>query len=238
GWALARYERALAPALAIESIHARAFMMLGGAALLGGLPGHLPTRAMIEKFCGELAALIGSDFRPDWTWFETVLAYDNSRLPEALIRGGRAIGRDDLVTVGLESLAWIVDRQTADRGVFRPVGHESFGRPFAEPLPFDQQPVEAWATIDACAAAFAETGDRAWRDRALTAWRWFFGENDLGVALADAASGDCFDGLTPGGVNRNQGAESVLAFQLSAVAIQALGVRSEAAKQRLHLAVA
>ena len=40
--------------------------------------------------------------------------------------------------------------------------------------------------------------------------RWFLGENDLGVAVADPARGAGYDGLTPDGVNTNQGAESTL----------------------------
>lgn len=239
-WASERYDRALDAARGIESIHARAFIMLGAAARLAA-GEHVPSREVIARFGDEFAALLEANVRPDWPWFEIVLAYDNCRLPEALIRGGRAIGRDDLVEAGLETLEWIAGKQTAKRGFFRPVGHESFGRPFAEPLPFDQQPVEAWATIDACAAAFAETGDAVWRDRAMSAWRWFFGDNDLGVALADPLTGDCKDGLNPTGVNQNRGAESILAFQMSALAMQALcggTAKKPGTAQGMHLAVA
>jgi hypothetical protein len=42
------------------------------------------------------------------------------------------------------------------------------------------------------------------------AYAWFLGANDLGIAIADPAQGASFDGLTPTGVNTNQGAESTL----------------------------
>ena len=42
------------------------------------------------------------------------------------------------------------------------------------------------------------------------AYEWFLGDNLLGVQIADASSGGCFDALTPQGVNVNQGAESTL----------------------------
>jgi hypothetical protein len=74
--------------------------------------------------------------------------------------------------------------------------------------------------VDACDAAFAATGDTLWQRRAVNAYRWFLGKNDLGIALGDAATGTCFDGLTPTGANRNCGAESVLAFQLATITIQ------------------
>ena len=44
------------------------------------------------------------------------------------------------------------------------------------------------------------------------AYHWFHGKNSLRQPLAEAARGGCFDGLLPSGVNRNQGAESTLAY--------------------------
>jgi hypothetical protein len=90
-------------------------------------------------------------------------------------------------------------------------------------LPFDQQPLEAQATIDACAAAFKATGDVRWVEEANRAYRWYLGQNDLDLPLATVQDGGCFDGLMPGGLNRNQGAESILALQLASCAISALG---------------
>jgi hypothetical protein len=87
-------------------------------------------------------------------------------------------------------------------------------------LPFDQQPLEAWAAVDACDAAYAATGDIQWQSYARTAYRWFLGQNELGVSLGDSETGECYDGLIPTGVNRNRGAESILAFHLATVAIQ------------------
>ena len=160
-------------------------------------------------------------------WFEIVLAYDNARLPEAMIRAGVALDRRDLIECGLDTLAWIVTKQTAPEGHFRAVGSESFGRIYAEPLPFDQQPLEAQATIDACAAAFDATGDRRWFDEAKRAYDWYLGANDLDLPLASLGDGGCFDGLMPSGLNRNQGAESILALQMASCAISGLSKRVE-----------
>ena len=41
---------------------------------------------------------------------------------------------------------------------------------------------------------------------------WFHGQNSLNEPLVDVSSGACCDGLRPSGVNRNQGAESTLAY--------------------------
>jgi glycosyltransferase involved in cell wall biosynthesis len=226
-WARNLFDETAAIAFDFGSPRAMAFAMLGAASMLAAHPGHALSTHILERFGADLIALLDEARRPQWEWFEIVLAYDNARLPEALIRAGAALGRDDMVACGLATLGWIVGRQTAPDGGFRAVGTESFGRAYAEPMQFDQQPLEAQATVDACIAAFDTTGDARWADEAMRAYRWYLGQNDLGLPLATAQDGGCFDGLTPGGLNRNQGAESILALQLANCAISALSNRSQ-----------
>jgi hypothetical protein len=80
---------------------------------------------------------------------------------------------------------------------------------------FDQQPVEAGATVSACLEARRVSGDLKWLVRAQRAFSWFLGQNVLQQSLYDASSGGCRDGLHADRVNENQGAESSLAFQLA-----------------------
>ena len=150
-----------------------------------------------------------------------MLGYDNPRLSQALIEAGAALGRAEYVASGLETLRWICGQQRSPSGLFRPIGSESFGREYAA-LPFDQQPLEAQAAIEACLAAARVDDARDWHRHARAAWRWFFGANDRGAVLADIATGRCRDGITPRGRNENCGAESVLAFQLSYYSFTAL----------------
>src|SRR3569623_117324 len=222
-WALRLFDETASLAFELISPRAQAFAMLGAAAVLGADPTHRVACNILERFSADLLALLDEARRPEWEWIEIVLAYDNARLPEALIRAGLALNRYDLLAAGLSTLDWILSQQTSPEGRFRAIGTESFHRPYEEPLPFDQQPLEAQATIDACAAAFKATGDTHWRDEAMRAYRWYLGQNDLDLPLATAQDGGCFDGLMPNGLNRNQGAESILALQLASCAISALG---------------
>ena len=222
-WATVLFDETASLALELGSLRAQAFAMLGASAMLEARPGHELSRAILERFPDIHMALLGEARRPEWQWFEIVLAYDNARLPQALIAAGRALGRRDLVECGLATLSWIVGKQTSPEGRFRAVGTESFHRPYAEPLRFDQQPLEAQATVDACVEAWRATGDRRWIAEADRAYDWFLGLNDLDLPLASAEDGGCFDGLMPTGLNRNQGAESSLALQLASCAISALG---------------
>ncbi len=221
-WAGAMFDATAGLALDLASPRAQAFAMLGAAAMLEARPGHDLSRAILERFPDTHLELLAETRRPEWQWFEIVLAYDNARLPEAMIRAGMALDRDDLVRCGLDTLKWIVEKQTSPEGRFRAVGTESFGRPYAQPLQFDQQPLEAQATVDACIAAHQATGDERWLDEAQRAYGWFLGANDLDLPLASVGDGGCFDGLMPHGLNRNQGAESILALQLANCAISGL----------------
>ena len=213
-WARDWFGRTAAMAQDFRSPRAIAFAMLGADELLVRHPAHADARALIERGGAFLHALWKSSRRPGWDWFEAGLSYDNARLAEALLRAGRRLRSLPLEEAGLAALDWLCDRQTAAGGWFRPAGSEGFGLA-GESLPFDQQPVEAWATIAACGEAFVSTGLPRWNARADIAWRWFHGDNDRSVALASAATGRCCDGLTPRGVNANVGAESVLAFHLA-----------------------
>jgi len=49
----------------------------------------------------------------------------------------------------------------------------------------------------------------------FTSFMWFLGENDLRMSLFDFETKGCCDGFENYGVNRNQGAESSLAYLIS-----------------------
>jgi hypothetical protein len=227
-WAMGLFEQASVPLGALGSPRAQAFCILGATAVLEILPDHPEAAAIVDCFAPRLRRLVSTYARPGWAWFEPVLAYDNARLPEALLRAGLVLGDNDMVKIGIETLDWLATLQTAGQEHFRPVGCRSFDRAYADPERWDQQPLEAQGMIEACEAAFAATGAPRWLDEAERAFAWFSGANDGGVALADADSGECYDGLTPTGPNLNRGAESVLAFQLAACAMARLRDRARA----------
>ena len=220
-WARAWFDRVASPLSSLKSPRTQAFCVLGACARLRADPGHRGSLDLVERGRDLLMALLASGRRPGWTWFEVVLAYDNPRLPQALIEAGMALGDARAVGAGLEALDWMARQQISPAGHFRPVGSESFGRPY-ESRPFDQQPLEAQAAIEAAQSALAASGDPVWLDHARIAWDWFFGANDRGVVLADMATGRCRDGITPRGANLNCGAESILAFHLSWYALHAM----------------
>jgi glycosyltransferase involved in cell wall biosynthesis len=161
----------------------------------------------------RLVSLLAQTEREGWIWFEPGLSYDNARLPQALIATGLASNNQSFTDTGLRSLRWLVSVQTAPDGHFRPVGSESFGSHFQVSHYFDQQPLEAAATISACRLALQADGNAEyWQFAAVSAFSWFTGANDLMLPLVDFQTGACHDGLHPDRVNENCGAESVLSY--------------------------
>ena len=179
----------------------------GAAAVLSVIPDHDGARAIVAA----TAMVIG---RPragtGWIWPEARLAYANAALPEALLVAGDTLDLPALTADGLRLLDWLLARQTrAGHLSVVPVG--GWGPTDTGPG-FDQQPIEVSALADACARAYALTGDSHWAKAVELAANWFLGSNDTGVALYDPVSGGGCDGLMLGGRNENQGAESTIAL--------------------------
>ena len=146
---------------------------------------------------------------PSWPWPEARVTYENARPARALIVAGRSLGSTAMVDLGLGILDWLIAAQMADDGHLSPIGNGWWTRGEAKMM-FDQQPIEATSLLLAAETALATTGDERYGEVMDRAYAWFLGANDLGIAIADPVRGASFDGLTPTGVNTNQGAESTL----------------------------
>jgi hypothetical protein len=221
-WAAALFAEALSPAKTFRSPRAAAFTLLGLDAYCAIVPDDRRAREIRRILADALMLGLKSVATPDWLWFEEGLAYDNARLPQALIVTGMATRNPGYVDAGLRSLRWLMTQQTTSTGHFRPVGTASFGELRKPPRAFDQQPVEATATIAACLAALRADDDAEWKTVATRVFSWFLGSNDLSVALADTETGSCRDGLHPDRANENRGGESVVCYLLGLAEIRQL----------------
>ena len=215
-------ERALPVLSTFTSPRAWAFALLGLNDYFRSFHGDLLANRLREELAGKLFSLFESNASEDWPWFEDIVAYDNARLPQALILAGRYTGHEEMKNAGLRALRWLIDAQTAESGCFRPIGSNGFWQRGGETARFDQQPLEAAASAGACIEAFHATGDPEWKSHAVRAFDWFLGANDLRLPLYDASTGGCFDGLHDNRVNGNQGAESTLSFLLALAEMRSL----------------
>ena len=216
------FEQALPVAAGFASPRAWAFTLIGIDEYLRRLSGDRRANQIRESLTAKLLQRHADAANEDWQWFEDVVSYTNAKLPHALILSGRCMNAAPMLETGLKSLRWLVKIQTTETGSFRPIGSNGFFPRGQERAIFDQQPIEAQATVSACIEAYHATGDMFWVKEARRAFEWFLGRNDLGLALYDPGTGGCRDGLQVDRVSQNQGAESTLAFLLALAEMQAL----------------
>jgi glycosyltransferase involved in cell wall biosynthesis len=219
------FEAAVPATLKFTSPRAWAFSILGMQAYLDWFPGDRTIQGVRNTLANRLLDIYEKSHTETWKWFEKSLSYSNARLSQALILAGWRSDNQRMIEVGMDSLKWLVAEQHYDDDeILVPIGSSGFYAEGQEKARFDQQPVEACATVSACLEVYKLTEECQWRDAAWRAFRWFLGKNDLQVSLYDASTGGCRDGLHPDRVNENQGAESTLSFLMALLEMQAAKV--------------
>ena len=209
------FERALPIAADFDAPRSWAFTLLGIHEYVQRFAGDRVAQQLRATLAERLFALFQAHQGEDWRWFEDELTYDNPTLARALLLSGTAMEREDMVEAALTALSWVAEVQRPQGQHFVPIGCNGFAKRDGERARFDQQPIEAYAMVAAALDAYRITDDSRWYTEAQIAFEWFLGYNDLHLPLYDPSTGGCYDGLQPDGVNRNQGAESTLAFTLS-----------------------
>ncbi|MDB6056896.1 MAG: pimB 2 [Verrucomicrobiales bacterium] len=216
------FEQAMPAVVEFSSPRAWALTLIGIDEYLRRLSGDRRVTQCREQLTAKLVQRYNDAATDDWYWFEDTVSYANAKLPHALILSGRSMADASLLELGVKSLRWLVKVQTSEAGSFRPIGSNGFYPRGKKPALFDQQPIEAQATVSACIEAYQATNDAFWIAEARRAFEWFLGRNDLGIALYDSTTGGCRDGLHIDRLSQNQGAESTLAFLLALTEMEGL----------------
>lgn len=232
GLAGSLFSQALPAARGLRAMRAQASVALGCDAAMRSTPTDT-TAHMYGLLAKRLRSMF--DLRPtsDWPWPERRLTYENAMPVRALITAGRALDSVSMIDIGLGVLDWLIVSQTAPAGHLSPIGNEWWSRD-GEKSRFDQQPIEATALLLAAETAYLMTGHEKYRTAMERSYGWFLGKNDLGVPVAIPIQGACFDGLTPRGVNTNQGAESTLMWLIASERIRAVRGGSSTGRAATH----
>lgn len=150
----------------------------------------------------------------EWKWFESLLAYDNGILPLALLHAAEILNDDKITRIAIESMDFLTLHTLKDN-YLSIIGNENWFVKDGERSVFAQQPIDAMAMVLMYHQAFHLTKDKKYLGKLYTSFLWFLGENDLRMSLYDFETKGCCDGFESYGVNRNQGAESSLAYLIS-----------------------
>ncbi len=98
------FEYSLPAVVEFHSPRACAYAVLGIEEYLHSYPGDRDAQRVRFALAQRLLAMYESIHRPDWKWFENVMAYGNARLPQAMLLVGSACGNERMLSAGLDSL--------------------------------------------------------------------------------------------------------------------------------------
>jgi len=214
-----------------QSARGTAYCILGMCNYLRQFPGASDIKRKLESAADRLVSQYREDSHPDWDWYEDALTYDNAILPHALFVAGLTLDRSRYVEVASKTADFLLEN-TFDGDHFSFIGSQGWYQRGKARAAFDQQPVDAAATVMMLRAGYDVTRDSKFLALQRTAFDWFLGTNDLRIPLYDFRTKGCSDGLMAGGVNGNQGAESMVSFLLSLLTVLESyaileGIRSE-----------
>jgi glycosyltransferase involved in cell wall biosynthesis len=196
----------------------KAYAILGMSDYLRQFPGASDIKRQLEIAADSLLALYEQNNQRDWSWFDEILTYDNAVLTHALFVAGMTLETKRYQEAAEKSCEFLL-ANTFDGEHFSFIGCNGWYERGRTRASFDQQPLEAGGTVMMLRAAYDATGNTGYLTLQRKAFDWFLGENDLHIPLYDFRTKGCCDGLMPGGVNLNQGAESMVSFLLGLLAI-------------------
>jgi hypothetical protein len=200
------FEAAVPATLKFTSPRAWAFSILGMQAYLDWFPGDRAIQGVRNALANRLLDIYERSHSETWKWFEKSLSYSNARLSQALILAGWRSDNQRMIEAGMDSLKWLVAEQHRDdEDIFVPIGSSGFFIEGNEKARFDQQPVEACATVSACLEVYRLTKKANGLRKRAGSFAGFSARTILQVPLYDAQTGGCRDGLHPGPRERKPG---------------------------------
>lgn len=168
----------------------------------------------MRKLANKLVKYYEIERQKDWEWYESVLAYDNAILPLSLFHVYRVFNSDKYLNTAITTMDFLTGI-TMKEGYLSPIGNEKWYRKGGERALYAQQPVDTLAMVLMFQQAYMVTKNKDYLNQLFTSFMWFLGENDLRMSLYDFETEGCCDGIEKQGINRNQGAESSLAYLIS-----------------------
>ncbi|WP_316808807.1 glycosyltransferase [Pedobacter agri] len=172
----------------------------------------------INQLAKSLVASYHANKDGDWLWFEDILTYDNAILPLALLHHYEVTGNQESYQIAMESIEFL-NSFSFENGYLNPVGNAGWMKKHGKNPIYDQQAIETMAMVLLYAKTFEITKEVKYLNMMHTSYEWFLGKNSLHIPLYDFETNGCADGLQYNSVNRNQGAESTLAYFISHLAV-------------------
>ncbi len=170
----------------------------------------------IKKVTAYLITYYQKNADDKWEWFESIVTYDNFRIPQALFAAYLITNDETYKRIAKNTIEFLYRANyNRELSCFDFIGQNGWYARGKEKAYYDQQPLEAAAAVDAFLFAYKATKQKRYITLAIGAFEWFIGRNRNKVSLIDSRTGGIFDGLTPRGINQNEGAESLVCFLIA-----------------------
>ena len=209
-------------ALAAAGLRAGAYALIG----LARAGRSEQVEPLLRRLDEALRVNVGQD--ASWRWFEPTLTYDNARLPQAMLLGAELLEDHDAAARAIDALCWYGEHVGLADGTLRCVGNRWHRRGEQPALWLgddgDEQPLDAAAITEAFVDAWQHTAKPEYARLAGWGYAWFLGRNRAGARMYVDATGACHDGLSATEPNRNQGAESTLAYYQALLSLLRAGL--------------
>jgi hypothetical protein len=215
------FDKLLPHALNSKWPRAKAFAILGLSQYLNAYPENQTVSRKMIELTNQLLKIYENGNSVDWCWFEPCLTYCNGRLPQALFEAYQHIRDDDYLQVAKDSFNFILKVQIS-KGVFTPIGNKGWYKKDGQRAIYDQQSVEAACMVETAVAAFRVTRNNDFRTSAQIIFAWYLGKNTQGLRIYNPNTGGCYDGITPEGLNLNQGAEAAVTYLLARLDLESI----------------
>lgn len=208
------FDKCFSWASGFKSVRAKAFAILGLCHYLEAYPQDRNVVINMKVLADQLVSSYECESSSNWRWFEPYLTYANGRLPQALFEAYKNTDAKKHLLIAKESLDFILEIQMVN-DKFVPIGNNGWYKKGGDRAMYDQQSIDASCMVEATNAAFRAIGDEKYGRTAETIFEWFHGRNSCGVPVYNSETGGCYDGITPEGLNMDQGAEATVAYLLA-----------------------
>ena len=198
----------------LKSIRSIANTIVGISYYLQRNPTDDSMTELLSRLSKKLVTSYEENSSDTWRWFEPFLTYDNAMLPLALLHSTEIHNDDKIRATAFRSMEFLINK-TFTNGYLSIIGNDGWYEKDEKRATFAQQPLDVMAMILLFQQAFKLTKNEEYLNKLFKSYMWFLGENDLRISLYDSETNGCCDGLESYGVNRNQGAESTLAYVIS-----------------------
>lgn len=192
--------------------------IIGLTYFLKTFPSDKETLKILHQLTNKLIAAYDDVRGENWQWFENHLTYDNALLPLSLFHSAEVTGNKSVISTAMESLEFL-ESMTVNADYLNPVGNNGWFFRDGKMALHDQQAIEIMAMVLMYFQAYKITQEPDLIKKMFSSYLWFLGENSLRIPLYDYETKGCCDGLQPNGINRNQGAESTLAYLIAHLAV-------------------